>query len=76
MKPEHMVCVIYAGVNGYLDRMETNKIPQFEKLFLEHMKSQHSGMIEDIKKTTVLSDDNDKKLKEILKEWLPQSGLI
>lgn len=39
MKPEHMVCVIYAGVNGYLDKMETNKIPQFEKQFLEHMKS-------------------------------------
>jgi len=33
-------------------------------------------MIEEIKKTTVLSDENDKKLKEILKEWLPQSGLI
>lgn len=71
-----MVCVIYAGVNGYLDKMETSKIPQFEKLLLEHLKNSHSAMIEEIKKTTVLSDDNDKKLKEILKEWLPASGLL
>ena len=30
MKPEYIVCVIYAGVRGYLDKVETKKIGLFE----------------------------------------------
>ncbi len=31
MSSEDQVCVIYAGVNGYLDKMETSEINKFEK---------------------------------------------
>ena len=68
--------MIYAGVNGYLDKMETNKIPQFEKKFLEFMKTSHQGFLDEIRKTTVLTKENSQKLGEVLKEWLPQSGLV
>jgi hypothetical protein len=30
MKPEYIVCVVYAGVRGYLDKVETKKIEKFE----------------------------------------------
>ena len=30
MKPEYIVCVLYAGVRGYLDKVETKKIGLFE----------------------------------------------
>lgn len=76
MRPEHQVCVIYAGVNGYLDKMDVKNIPNFEKQFLEFMKNSHPQFLEEIRSTGVLSKDNDKKLGELLKEWLPQSGLM
>lgn len=76
MKPEHQVCVIYAGVNGYLDKMQTSKIPQFEKLFLEYMKNSHQGFFDEVQSTTVLSKENGEKLGQIIKDWLPQSGLL
>ena len=76
MRPEHQVCVIYAGVNGYLDKMEVKNINHFEKQFLEYMINSHKQVLDDIKKTGALSKENDQKLGEILKEWLPQSGLM
>lgn len=76
MKPEHQVCVIYAGVNGFLDKMETSKIPEFEKKFLEFMTGSHQGMFDEIRKSTELSKENGEKLASIMKDWLPQSGLV
>lgn len=75
MKAEDMVCVIYAGVRGYLDKILTSEIPKFEKSFLEYMHGSHPDIMADIGKTGKLSDANDKKVGEILSSWLPSSGL-
>lgn len=40
------------------------------------MINSHKQVLDDIKKTGALSKENDQKLGEILKEWLPQSGLM
>lgn len=76
MVPEHQVCVIYAGVNGYLDKMNVKNINQFEIQFLEFMNNTHKGFLDEIRTTGALSKENDHKLGELLKEWLPQSGLM
>ena len=75
MPSEDQVCVIYAGTRGYLDRILTSEIGKFEKLFLEYMKTAHQDIVEEIRKTGKLSDVNDKKMGEILTQWLPTSGL-
>ncbi len=75
MGADEQVCVIYAGVNGYLDKMETSEIPQFEKDFLAFMKGNHKTLMEEIKRTGVLTDKQDKKIGNILLDWLPQCGL-
>lgn len=75
MPSEEQVCVIYAGVRGYLDKMLTSEIPKFEKLFLSYMKSSHNDLMEEIKSTGKLSQETDVKIGEILTQWLPQSGL-
>ena len=51
------MCVIYAGVNGYLDKMETSEIPNFEKKFLEYMKSNNPTLMEEIRSTGILTDE-------------------
>ena len=76
MKPEHQVCVIYAGVNGYLDKMDVKNINKFEKQFLEYMNTSQKQFLDEINSTGKLTKESDKKLGEILTEWLPQSGLM
>lgn len=40
------------------------------------MKNTHGGLMSEIKKTGVLTDEQNKKIGDILTDWLPQSGLI
>jgi F-type H+-transporting ATPase subunit alpha len=75
MPADEQVCVVYAGVNGYLDKMETSEIPAFEKKFLDFMRNNHKNLMDDISKTGKLSPANYQKIGEVLLEWLPQSGL-
>jgi F-type H+-transporting ATPase subunit alpha len=76
MASEDMVCVIYAGVRGYLDRMQTSEIPKFEKNFLEYMKASHKNIVDEIRTTGKLTKENDEKIGQILADWIPQSGLL
>ena len=43
------MCVLYAGVRGYLDKIATSDIGKFEKLYLEHIRSKHSNILETIR---------------------------
>lgn len=57
MSADEQVCVIYAGVNGHLDKMSTSKIPQFESEFLNFMRNTHSDIMNEIKKTGLLTKE-------------------
>merc|ERR1712226_711029 len=72
---EEMVCLLYAGTRGYLDKLQTNQIGAFEIQYLEHLKADHAQLLADIKKTGVLSQAQDEELANLLTTWLPQSGL-
>lgn len=50
MPAEEQVCVIYAGVRGFLDKLQTSQISKFEEKFLTHLRSNHPGLLERIKK--------------------------
>ncbi|GJM17673.1 MAG: hypothetical protein DHS20C13_30000 [Thermodesulfobacteriota bacterium] len=76
MSADEQVCVIYAGVNGHLDKMPTSNITKFEVDFLNFMRNTHLDLMGEIKKTGVLTKEQHAKLGDILKEWLPQSGLL
>lgn len=41
MPAEEQVCVLYAGVKGYLDKIQTADIGRFEKLYLDFIRSKH-----------------------------------
>ena len=72
---EEQVCVLYAGVRGFLDKLHTSEIAKFEEAYLNMLKSKHPHIIKNIKDESALSDKTDAELKAVLEEFMPNSGL-
>lgn len=75
MPAEEQVCILYAGVRGFLDKVQTSEIGKFEKLFLDHLKGKYSHIIDSIRTDKHLSDKADAELKSILTDFIPTAGL-
>ena len=56
-----IVCVIYAGTHGYLDKVDLNDVGRFEAGLLAHLRSKHDDLLKDI-------TNNDRKVKGELEE--------
>ncbi|MEM6939532.1 MAG: F0F1 ATP synthase subunit alpha [Pseudomonadota bacterium] len=54
-----IVCVIYAGTNGYLDKLPVDQVGTWEQGLLKHLRSKHADLLKDI-------TDNDRKVKDEL----------
>uniref|UniRef100_A0A8C0LM15 ATP synthase subunit alpha n=1 Tax=Canis lupus dingo TaxID=286419 RepID=A0A8C0LM15_CANLU len=67
---EEQVAVIYAGVRGYLNKLEPSKITKFEHAFLAHVFSQHQALLGNIRTDGKISEQSDAKLKEIVTNFL------
>ncbi len=63
LKVEEQVTVIFAGVNGYLDKLALNQVGKFEHGLLSHMRSAGKDVLDGIRKEKALSDDLRAKLK-------------
>ncbi|MDX8478339.1 F0F1 ATP synthase subunit alpha [Mesorhizobium sp. VK24D] len=63
LKTEEQVAVIFAGVNGYLDKLALNQVGKFEHGLLSHMRSAGKDVLDGIRKEKALSDDLRAKLK-------------
>jgi F-type H+-transporting ATPase subunit alpha len=66
LKMEEQVCVIYAGVNGYLDPIAVNRVRGFEDGLLGVLRNQHADILDDIRDTRQLSDATAGKLKGVV----------
>ncbi|TQM93287.1 F0F1 ATP synthase subunit alpha [Roseinatronobacter monicus] len=61
MTNAEIVCVIFAGTQGYLDNVAVKDVGRFEKDLLAHLRGRHKDLLEDM---TV----NDRKVKGELEE--------
>ena len=75
MVAEEQVCVLYAGVRGFLDKIQTSEIGKFEKLFLEHLKTKYPHILESVRVEKQLNDKVNAELRTILEEFIPTAGL-
>ena len=75
MGAEEQVAVLFAGVNGYLDKIQTSEIGRFQEIFLEHLKSKHHDLMDEIATKRQLSKQNEADLHSILKDFIPSAGL-
>lgn len=67
---EQQVSVIYAGVRGFLDKLEISKILEFERQFIPYMISNHAEILNDIKTKEKITDETDAQLKKIIPKFL------
>lgn len=70
MAIEDQVAVIYTGVRGYLDKLDPSRIGQFEKEFLQHVKSSHQDLLQIIASEGKISDETDKRLKKVVSDFV------
>jgi len=75
LSSQEQVCIIYAGVRGYLDKVQTSEVGRFEKLYLEHIRTNHQALIAELRKTGTLSPENDQELATSLEAFIPASGI-
>ncbi len=63
MKVEEQVAIIYCGVNGLLRDVPLDKVSEFEKLFIQHLRGQHQADVLDVLRGGKIDDDVMNKLK-------------
>jgi F-type H+/Na+-transporting ATPase subunit alpha len=66
---EEQVAVIFAATKGYLDEVPTNKIAEWEASFVRFIREKHAGILDSIRTTSQLSDDNTKALIVAIEEF-------
>jgi F-type H+-transporting ATPase subunit alpha len=69
LKMEEQVCVIYAGVNGYLDPLPVNRVRAFEEGLLGVLHSQHADILKSIGDSRDLDDATAGKLKAAVESF-------
>lgn len=70
LQAEEQVVVIFSGVNGYLDTIETSDVTRFEKEFLGEMHGKHAALLTTIREEGKLSEESEKKLRSILDKFV------
>jgi F-type H+-transporting ATPase subunit alpha len=63
LRVEEQVAVIFAGVNGYLDKLPVNRVGEFEQGFLAVLRTDHASLLGEIRDKRELTDDSRAKLR-------------
>ncbi len=69
LKMEEQVCLIYSGVNGYLDALPVGRIKAYEDGLLALLRTSHGDILEAIRSSRDLSDDTAGKLKAVVEGY-------
>ena len=69
LKMEEQVCVIYAGVNGYLDNLPVNRVKAFEEGLLSTVRTGNSALLNSIRDSKDLSDGDAATLKSVVESF-------
>jgi F-type H+-transporting ATPase subunit alpha len=69
LKMEEQASVIYAGVNGYLDKFEVSRVRAFESGLLTLLRTKHAALLDSIRKSGDLSKEDEAKLKSVIDDY-------
>ncbi|KAF7639156.1 ATP synthase subunit alpha [Meloidogyne graminicola] len=70
MAIEEQVVVIYAGVKGYLDKIDPSQITRFEKEFLAHIRAHEQELLKIIREEGQITTTTDDKLKNLVQTFI------
>ena len=63
---EEQVCVIFAGVKGYLDKVDVNKIGAFEQSLLRDLRTSDADLLKTIRTEEKISDETETRLRAVI----------
>ena len=66
---EEQAVSIFAGTNGYLDSIATDRVTAYEAQMLSHMRADHAALLKDIRDSKDLSADSTTALKAALEAF-------
>lgn len=69
LKTEEQVAVIYAGVKGYLDKLQVSQVGPFERGLLTSLRNEHAALLNQIRKEEKLTDETEGKLKSAIEAF-------
>ncbi len=69
---EEQIALIYAGTNGYLDKLAINQVAIFAKKLQESLNQKHKAFISEVKSSKKLTEESEVILKLAIKETLAQ----
>jgi F-type H+-transporting ATPase subunit alpha len=69
MPAEREVMILFAGINGYLDKWPVDVVSDYEKEMLEFMGSRHPDLLNEIKEKQEITDEMEGKLKSALDQF-------
>ncbi|KAJ1647794.1 Alpha subunit of the F1 sector of mitochondrial F1F0 ATP synthase [Dispira simplex] len=67
---ENQVAIVFAGVNGFLDKIDVNRVVEFESALIPYLQSNHKDVLDKIRIEGKISDELDKKLREIIGDFV------
>jgi F-type H+/Na+-transporting ATPase subunit alpha len=66
---EEQVVAVYAVTNGLVDEIEADNIPDWEGQFREHMRNSHEDLLNSIRESQELSDEDEESLKDAINKF-------
>jgi len=69
LKTEEQVCVIYAGINGYLDAIPVARVGAYEQGLLRLLRAEHGALLDGIRDKRELTSELGDKLKSVVEAY-------
>ncbi|MBU5436725.1 F0F1 ATP synthase subunit alpha [Tissierella sp. MSJ-40] len=69
MSVEHQIIILYIALNKYLSDIPVERVSQFEKEFLNFVDNNYPEIVDNIKETKDLTDENTEKIKIAITEF-------
>ncbi|MDX2027846.1 MAG: F0F1 ATP synthase subunit alpha [Alphaproteobacteria bacterium] len=66
---EEQVCVIYAGVKGYLDKVKVEDVSRYEQGLLSELRSRGADILATVRDDKQLKPETEDKLKKFLENY-------
>ncbi|KAG5974006.1 Alpha subunit of the F1 sector of mitochondrial F1F0 ATP synthase [Claviceps cyperi] len=70
MAVNEMVPLIFAGVNGYLDKVPVDKVLRWESDYLAHLKTNEAQLLATIEMEGAISKETEAKLKDVTQSFI------
>ncbi len=74
LKVEEQVAIIYLVNNGILDTVPVERIAEFERDYLDYLRTSHPQVLEQIRDSRVLNDESTATLTTAAREYMQGAG--